>query len=1431
VGGGLYAKNGGALTLTVATSSDTKCVEVSGAHAAKLTSSAAKSSWTFPFTAETGDGVKTVSAVAFPNFNSKDNCSGNNDRATASYVLDNTGPTLTATLSSLPNTAGWNKSNVSIAWSATDVGSGVSSGPTPATDSVTTNGASVTKTATATDALGNSGTGSVTVNLDKTAPTITGSRLPAANAFGWNNADVTVSFSCSDGLSGVKSCTGPTTLSSNGAGQSVTGAAVDVADNTTSASVSNINIDKAPPTLSGAPVGSPNGAGWYNSNVAVLWTCADLLSGINGACPANSSITGEGTGLTASTSVSDKAGNAASATSAPAVSIDKTAPVTSANAPTNWNNVDVTVTLVPADALSGVQATSFKLDGGTTQSGTTVAVSTDGVHSLEYWSVDKAGNEEVHKTVQVKIDKTPPTITHGQSPAANVNGWNNTAVTVTFSCSDGAGSGIQSCGPNQTITTEGKNQAVTGTAIDNAGNSATDPATVSIDRTAPTIGAARDRTPNDNGWYKADVIVSFTCGDSLSGIDSCSLPATLGQGANQSAMGTAVDAAGNSASATENGIKVDKTAPSLSGVATTGPNGNGWYSGEVTIHWTASDVLSGLAADPGDDLLTGEGDNVCATKSVTDLAGNSTTETVCVKIDRHSPNTSASVPKPLASGWYAAAVPVTLTGVDPLSDVDKTYYQVDGGATQVYSGVFNFGSKGIHTITFWSMDNAGNTEDKTASGHTITVKIDGIAPTIVGSRSPVANGFGWNNGDVSVSFDCSDAESGIAGCVGAQTLTNEGAGQSVIGTATDNAGNDASATVGDISIDKTPPALAGAATTAANGAGWYRDNVVIRWTGQDGLSGIDTGTTPGDSTITGEGRSLGAGPVSVFDKAGNSTAASVSGIKIDRKGPTISGGPTTVANGAGWYNGDVVVAFTCSDPALVDSTAGALVDSTAGSGIAICPSDKLVSGNDAGQSVTSDPAGDLAGNTTVGKTVGGINIDGLLPESSADNVCTSKNGWCKGNTATVKVTAVDQALLSGVKEIRTSLNGGPFTTTKGATAEVNVPLNGSGVANVRYYAVDNADNAEAPNSVALKFDNIAPTVTHTLSPVPNADEWNNSNVTVHFIAKDDDTGSGVDPATVTPDQIVSTETSASGQVVNGGASDLAGNLGTDSATVKLDKTAPTITGAVSAGTLGTGGWYTGPVTVHFTCDDALSGIGVCPGDVTLAGNGAGQSVSGTAQDKAGNSASATVSGIKIDAEKPGVTLQGIIGGGIYTLGAAPTASCTAGDNVSGPASCTVNVTGGQANGVGTFTYTATAKDNAGNVQTATGTYRVVYRTFDGFLQPINDTAHQIGAEVSVFKAGSTVPVKFQLRKADGSVVQASSAPQWLTPAKGSLTTASIDEITYADAPTTGGTYRWDATAQQYIYNWGTAKNQAGYYWRIGVKLDDGNTYTVSIGLR
>jgi hypothetical protein len=143
VGSTLYAKQGGALTLTVNTSSDTKCVDITGAHTARQTTSAGQSSWTFQFTAGAGDGLKTAN-ITIGEGSNNNGCTTKVASSSASYVLDNTGPTVApSSITPAANAAGWRSSNVSITWAANDSGSGVASGPTPATDSVLGNTAMI----------------------------------------------------------------------------------------------------------------------------------------------------------------------------------------------------------------------------------------------------------------------------------------------------------------------------------------------------------------------------------------------------------------------------------------------------------------------------------------------------------------------------------------------------------------------------------------------------------------------------------------------------------------------------------------------------------------------------------------------------------------------------------------------------------------------------------------------------------------------------------------------------------------------------------------------------------------------------------------------------------------------------------------------------------------------------------------------------------------------------------------------------------------------------------------------------------------------------------------------------------------------------------------------------------------------------------------
>lgn len=133
-----------------------------------------------------------------------------------------------------------------------------------------------------------------------------------------------------------------------------------------------------------------------------------------------------------------------------------------------------------------------------------------------------------------------------------------------------------------------------------------------------------------------------------------------------------------------------------------------------------------------------------------------------------------------------------------------------------------------------------------------------------------------------------------------------------------------------------------------------------------------------------------------------------------------------------------------------------------------------------------------------------------------------------------------------------------------------------------------------------------------------------------------------------------------------------------------------------------------------------------------------------------------------------------------------------------------------------------------------GTLIVTY-DFPGFLQPINDTAHEracgTNCTMSVFKAGSTIPVKFQILDYNGKPVQAYKSPVWMKYFQGGKISLGVDESTIPVQPDSGSTFRWDATSQQYIYNWSTKGLQSGNWYGIGVTLDDGQQYVVIIGLK
>jgi hypothetical protein len=345
----------------------------------------------------------------------------------------------------------------------------------------------------------------------------------------------------------------------------------------------------------------------------------------------------------------------------------------------------------------------------------------------------------------------------------------------------------------------------------------------------------------------------------------------------------------------------------------------------------------------------------------------------------------------------------------------------------------------------------------------------------------------------------------------------------------------------------------------------------------------------------------------------------------------------------------------------------------------------------------------------------------------------------------------------------------------------------------------------------------------TLSPPANGNGWNKTDVTVSFTC--DDNLSGIDPSYGCPaDELL---TSQGLHTLHRATSDMAGNLITPSFDVRIDKTNPSISGSASPAA-NSHGWNNTNVVVSFSCFDGLSGLDFCEPAHTLSSNGAGQSVTGHAKDKADNQASATVNDINIDKLPPNVSVTGVADGATYTQGSVPAAGCSTTDQaglsgVDTPASVSVS---GPASGVGSFTATCSgATDRAGNSASASVTYNVNYN-WTGFFQPIDNNPDQSGnpALATVWnsaKAGQAIPVKFSLHGNQGLSIFATGYPKSTKVTCPSASSAPDPIETYASS--TSGLH-YDAAADQYNYVWKTTTALANTCQRLEVKLVDGTSH-------
>jgi len=246
---------------------------------------------------------------------------------------------------------------------------------------------------------------------DSEAPVIDATLSPSPNLDFWNNGPVTVTFTCSDAISNISSCTAPVTVTAEGR-HLITGTATDAAGNTKSKVVA-VNIDKTAGTFT-ITSPSPQPAIVAGRELEIVGTLTDSLSGAGSVqCNGISGFAEESTlrcrlaveagSHTIAIRAFDKAGNETNA--GITVFTDVAAPTLAVESPrsgdrTNVASIDVTGTVGDDDQVTRVAVGGIiaPVSGGRFHASVPLV---KGANAIAVTATDRAGN-----TTSTTIDIT-----------------------------------------------------------------------------------------------------------------------------------------------------------------------------------------------------------------------------------------------------------------------------------------------------------------------------------------------------------------------------------------------------------------------------------------------------------------------------------------------------------------------------------------------------------------------------------------------------------------------------------------------------------------------------------------------------------------------------------------------------------------------------------------------------------------------------------------------------------------------------------------------------------------------------------------------------------------------------------------------------------------------------------------------------------------
>ncbi|WNG61159.1 hypothetical protein F0U59_45445 [Archangium gephyra] len=671
---------------------------------------------------------------------------------------------------------------------------------------------------------------------------------------------------------------------------------------------------------------------------------------------------------------------------------------------------NVSVTLLCEDGTgSGCDATYYTTDGSTPSASSTrysapVALSQN--TPLKFFSVDKSGNAETVQTQSFVVDTAAPTTT--ATPAA---GTYNVAQSVTLACDDGTGTG---CAATY-FTTDGSEPTTSSpqytASISIAANTTLKFFSVDTVGHAETVNTAT---------YVIDTVAPTTTATPAGGTYDEAQNVTL----------ACDDGAGTGCSATH--YTTDGSEPT-----TSSPR----YSAPIPLD--ASTTLKFFSVD---------------------AAGNAeAVQTAAYVINTSIPTVSATP----AGGLYRTTQSVTLNcnpGATGGTCV-AVYYTTDGSTPTTSSATYSspISVAVTTTLKFFAENSVGNT----STLHTETYRIDEAAPT----TTAIPSGRAYKEAQ-SITLTCEDGSG--SGCTATYyTLDGSTPTRSSSTYATplsisanttlkffsvDAAGNEESVRTESYVIDTVKPTVA-----AAPAGGVYNSarDVTLTCTDNSGGSGCGSihyttdGSTPDTSSATYTAPlSVSADTTLKFvavDNVGNVSTVQTEVYTFDADAPT-----TTVSPAGGTYRTRQNITLACADsgPSGCAGTYYTLDGSTPTTSSTRYTSAIALSADTTLKFFSVDTAGNAE---TVRTEAYVIDLDTTAPTTTA----SPPGSIYFTADQSVSLLCTDDSSGIGCEATYYTLDGS--TPTRSSTRYTG-PITLSGYVVLRFFSVDQADNAETPGT-------------------------------------------------------------------------------------------------------------------------------------------------------------------------------------------------------------------------------------------------------------------------------------------------------------------------------------------------------------------------------